>query len=100
MPAEVLALLDGDIAVHMADGLADVYAEAFAAFGYGHTSRPGQRWHDRAADALAADEAARCSTSRSWSSTGGAAAVPAAGDRRPAARPPARTPPACRRGAL
>jgi len=59
MPAEVLALLDGDIAVHMADGLADVYAEAFAAFGYGHTSRPGQRWHDRAADALAADEAAR-----------------------------------------
>jgi len=97
--AEVLALLDGDIALHMADGLADVYAEAFAApphreppeaavrfreslarhaalpgfraaaawaagadlvgFGYGHTSLPGQWWHDRAAGALAPEKAAR-----------------------------------------
>ena len=86
MSAEVLALLDGDIAVHMTDGLADVYAEAFAepphceppdaavrfrqslarhaalpgfraaaawaagahlvGFGYGHTRRPGQWWHE------------------------------------------------------
>lgn len=99
MSAEVLALLDGDIAVHMTDGLADVYADAFAApphreppeagerfreslarhaaypgfravaawaagadlvgFGYGHTSRPGQWWHDRVADALPQDEAGR-----------------------------------------
>src|SRR5437763_12822395 len=99
MPGEVLALLDGDIAVHMAEGLSDVYAEAFAApphreppeaavrfreslarhaalpgfraaaawapgadlvgFGYGHTSLPGQWWHDRAADALAPAEAER-----------------------------------------
>jgi len=97
--AEVLALLDGDIAVHMTDGLADVYAEAFASpphceppaaadrfreslarhavlpgfraaaawasgadlvgFGYGHTSRPGQWWHDRVVDALAPEAAAR-----------------------------------------
>jgi ribosomal protein S18 acetylase RimI-like enzyme len=86
-------MLDGDVAVRMTDGLADVYAEAFAApphseppeaadrfrdslarharlpdfraavawaagadlvgFGYGHTSRPGQWWHDRAEAALA-----------------------------------------------
>lgn len=99
MPKEVLALLDGDIAVHMAGGLADVYADAFAApphseppeaadrfreslvrhaglpgfravaawaagadlvgFGYGHTSAPGQWWHDRAAAALAPAEAER-----------------------------------------
>jgi ribosomal protein S18 acetylase RimI-like enzyme len=94
VPAAVFAVLDGDVAVRMADDLADVYAEAFAApphneppaaadrfrgslarhaalpgfraavawaagaylvgFGYGHTSLPGQWWHDRAAAALAA----------------------------------------------
>jgi ribosomal protein S18 acetylase RimI-like enzyme len=93
LPAAVLAVLDGDMAVRMADALADVYAEAFATephneppeaagrfrdalarharlpgfraavawaagadlvgFGYGHTSLPGQWWHDRAAAALA-----------------------------------------------
>jgi len=95
----VLALFDGEIAVHMTDGLADVYSEAFAApphreppegadrfraslarhaalpgfraaaawaagaelvgFGYGHTSRPGQWWHDRVADALAPEKGAQ-----------------------------------------
>ena len=93
MPAAVFAVLDGDVAVRMTDGLADVYPEAFAGpphdeppeaadrfrdslarharlpgfraavawaagadlvgFGYGHTSLPGQWWHDRAAAALA-----------------------------------------------
>jgi ribosomal protein S18 acetylase RimI-like enzyme len=93
VPAAVFAVLDGDVAVRMADDLADVYAEAFATpphnappaaadrfrdslarhaalpafraaaawaagaepvgFGYGHTSLPGQWWHDRAAAALA-----------------------------------------------
>jgi ribosomal protein S18 acetylase RimI-like enzyme len=93
VPAAVLAVLDGDVAMRMTDGLADVYAEAFAApphnepreavdrfrdslarharlpgfrtavawapgadlvgFGYGHTSLPGQWWHDRAAAVLA-----------------------------------------------
>jgi hypothetical protein len=56
----------------MTDGLTDVHSEAFAApphreppeadlvgCGYGHTSRPGQWWHDGAADALAPEEAAR-----------------------------------------
>jgi len=59
VPAEVLALLDGDIALHMTDGLTDVRSEAFAApphreppeadligCGYGHTRRPGQWWHE------------------------------------------------------
>ena len=99
MPATVLAVLDGDVAVRLADGLADVYAEAFAApphdeppeaaarfreslarhtalpgfraavawadgadlvgFGYGHTSLPGQWWHDRAAAVLPPAQAAR-----------------------------------------
>jgi len=99
VPAEVLGLLDGEIAVQMARPLSDVYAEAFAApphheppeaavrfreslarhaalpgfraaaawatgadlvgFGYGHTSRPGQWWHDRAAAALAPEQAER-----------------------------------------
>jgi len=31
VPAEVLALLDGDIALHMTDGVTDVRSEAFAA---------------------------------------------------------------------
>jgi ribosomal protein S18 acetylase RimI-like enzyme len=99
VPAAVFAVLDGDVAVRLADGLADIYAEAFAAaphneppeaadrfresldrhvsrpgfraavawaegadlvgFGYGHTSLPGQWWHDRAAAALPAAEAGR-----------------------------------------
>jgi GNAT superfamily N-acetyltransferase len=99
VPAAVFAVLDGDVAVRLAGGLADVYAEAFAApphneppgaaerfreslarhaalpgfraavawaegadlvgFGYGHTSLPGQWWHDRAAAALPPDEAGR-----------------------------------------
>lgn len=99
MPAAVFAVLDGDVAVRMAEGLAGVYAEAFAApphnerpeaaerfraslarhaalpgfraaaawaagadlvgFGYGHTSLPGQWWHDRAAAALSPAEAGR-----------------------------------------
>jgi len=93
VPAAVFAVLDGDVAVRMAEDLADVYAEAFAApphneppdagvrfrdslarhaalpgfraavawaagadpvgFGYGHTSLPGQWWHDRAVAVLA-----------------------------------------------
>jgi ribosomal protein S18 acetylase RimI-like enzyme len=92
VPAAVFAVLDGDVAVRMTDGLADVYAEAFATpphneppeaadrfrdslvrhaalpgfraavawapgayligFGYGHTSRAGQWWHDRVTAAL------------------------------------------------
>jgi hypothetical protein len=31
VPAAVFAVLDGDVAVRLADGLADIYAEAFAA---------------------------------------------------------------------
>jgi GNAT superfamily N-acetyltransferase len=99
VPAAVFAVLDGDVAVRIAEALGDVYADAFAApphneppeaagrfreslarhaalpgfraavawaagaepagFGYGHTSLPGQWWHDRAAAALPSERVAR-----------------------------------------